>query len=173
MHHTAQQGVKKAVLALALAALTACATHAPAPPQVARISPEELERIMPKPTPNLSLDEVVGLSKQGLAAEAIIEKIKASNSQYDLTPSEMLSLSQQGVDSKVLDYMHAQKEARLRTQVAEEINKREAANKKEQEKLKRQYERFNYPYYGPFIHPYWGWGYAPHWRNRFYFGSGF
>lgn len=164
--------VQKAMLAFALVALTACATHTP-PPQVSRISPEELERIMPKPVPNVTLDEIVSLTKQGLSAEAIIEKIKASNSQYDLTPSEMLSLSQQGVASKVLDYIHTQREARLREQVAEEINKREAANKKEQEKLKRQYERNFYPYYGPFIHPYWGWGYSPHWRNRFYFGSGF
>ena len=43
--------------------LAGCATNGVQEPQIKRISQEELERIMPKPTPNLTLDEIVKLSK--------------------------------------------------------------------------------------------------------------
>lgn len=150
-----------------------CATTTTEAPQIARISPEELEQLMPKAVPNLTLEDIVKLTKDGLAADAIIEKIKASQSGYALTPTQALELSKQGVDTKVLDFMHTQREQLLRDNVADEINKREQVNQQEQDKLRRQYNRQFYPFYDPFIHPYWGWGFGPRFRNRFYFGSGF
>lgn len=167
------QSLNQGIMLLLIATLTACASTTPQAPQIARISPEELEKVMPKPAPNLSLDEVVEMSKQGMTAEAVIEKIKTSQSSYTLTPTQALDLSKQGVDAKVLDFIYAQREQQLRDSVADEINKREIANQKEQERLKRLNNRNFYPYYDPFIHPYWGWGFGPAWRNRFFFGSGF
>ncbi len=128
---------------------------------------------MPKAVPNLTLEDIVKLTQEGLSADSIIEKIKASQSSYALTPTQALELSKQGVDNKVLDFMHSQREQLLRDNVADEINKREQANQEAQDKLRRQNNRQFYPFYDPFIHPYWGWGFGPRFRNRFYFGSGF
>jgi hypothetical protein len=145
--------------------LVGCATTQPQEPQIKRISAEELERVMPKPVPNLSLDEVVALSKAGTPADVIIEKIKASNSRYDLSPSEAVDLSKRGVDSKVLDYIYQAREQALRDGFADEINKREKEKLVEQEKLKRQYQLDNMRYYDPWgpwgPRPYGGW-YRPY-----------
>ena len=73
-----------------VALLAGCASSPMQEPQIQRISPAELERIMPKPVPNLTLDEIVKMSKAGTAPQTIIDKIKETNSRYDLTPSESL-----------------------------------------------------------------------------------
>jgi hypothetical protein len=160
--------IPRFLAAAAVLALSACATTQQQEPQVKRISPEELERIMPKPAPNVTLEEIVSLSKAGTPAEQIIEKIKASNSRYDLTPSQAVELSRQGVDAKVLDYIHKSRENALRDSFADEINKREKQKRDEQEKLKREYR--SYPYYDPW----WGyWGPGPYWRYRPYYGPSF
>ncbi len=160
------QRTSGAMLLPMLILLVGCATAPPQEPQVERISPEELERIMPKPVPNLTLEEIIQLSKQGVAAEQIIAKIKSSNSRYDLTPSQSVELSKQGVDAKVLDYMHAAREQALREGFADEINKREKEKKLEQDRLKQE---LRFRYYDPF----WGYGYSPYWGYRPYYGPGF
>ena len=89
----------------------------------------------------------------------IIEKIKASNSYYPLTPKEILKLNQQGLSGEVLEHMHASHEAKVQNNVAEEINKREQQKLEAVEKLKREqqscraYDRF-YPGFG------WGGGFG-------------
>jgi len=149
-----------------------CATTQPQAPQIQRISPEELEQIMPKPVPNLSLNELVVLSNSGISPDEIIEKIKASGSRYDLAPSQALQLSKEGVDSKVLDYIHASREQALRDGVAEEINKREQQKQQELERVKRDYQLRSYP--NPYYYPYSGYGYYPwrHPRYHPYYGIG-
>lgn len=154
----------------AIALLSACAT-APQQAQIQRISPEELERIMPRPVPNLPLDEVVRLSKAGTSPELIIEKIKATNSRYDLTPSQSVALSQQGVSARVLDYIHASHEAAVRDNFADEINRREQNQRREQDRLRREYEYRYQPYYDPFWN--FGYGYGPYWGSPFYYGPSF
>jgi hypothetical protein len=154
------------MLGMLLGLLSACATTPEQAPQIQRISPEELERIMPKPIPNLSLDEIVKFSKDGVAPEQIIEKIKASNSRYELTPSQSVELNKQGVNAKVLDYIYSSREQALRDGFAEEINKREKARKEEQEKLQREYELRSVPYY---YDPFWG----PYWAYPPYYGPNF
>lgn len=149
--------------------LSGCATNMAREPQIERISPEELERIMPKPVPNLTLDEIVKLSKAGTPPEQIIEKIKTTNSRYDLTPSESLNLSKQGVNAKVLDHIHAAHEQAIRDGFADEINKREKQKRLEQERLRRDYEQRYQPFYDPF---WYGYGFGPSWRHRWY-GPGF
>lgn len=126
-----------------------------------RISDAELSRIMIKSSAMLTLDEIVSMSKAGTSADQIIEKIKTSNSYYDLTPSQSVQLSKQGVDSKVLDYIYESRELALRNNVAEEINKRERAKKNAERQLERDRD-FYYPYgYGAY--PYW-------WGTQFYWG---
>jgi len=143
-----------------------CASAPPHAPQIQRISPEELERIMPKPVPNLTLDEVVQLSQAKVSADEIIQKIKDSQSQYNLTPAQILELSHKGVDTKVLEHIQAVHEQAVRDSFAEEIQKREKEKLLEQEKLKRDYQ-MRYPYYDPF------WGY-PRWGypRPYYYGPG-
>ncbi len=140
--------------------LTGCATTPVQPPQVQRISPEELERIMPKPVPNLTLDEIVTLSKANTPPEQIIDKIKVSNSRYDLTPSQAVELSKKGVSDKVLDYIYQAREQAVRDGFADEINKREKDKLAEQEKLKRELRLRSQPYYDPYF------GYGPYWHYR-------
>lgn len=166
-----QIGIKLMVLGAILALLAGCAATPVQTPQIQRISPEELEHIMPKPVPNLTLEEIVQLSKQGMTAEQIIEKIKASNSRYDLTPAQSLELNKQGVDVKVLDYIYAAREHALREAFADEINQREKENEVALEKLKQDYQWRYQQYYDPF----WGYGYSPYWRYRYrpFYGPGY
>jgi hypothetical protein len=151
-----------------LAMLSGCAANTVQEPQIERISPEELERIMPKPLPNLTLDQIVELSKAGSTPEQIIDKIKASNSRYSLTPSESLELSKKGVSAKVLDYIQAAHEQAIRDGFADEINKREKQKRQEQERLRREYQLRYQPFYDPF---WYGYGFGPSWRYRY--GPGF
>ncbi|MDZ4098507.1 MAG: hypothetical protein U1E13_07370 [Methylophilaceae bacterium] len=160
---------------LALVALVSgCATTSYQEPQIARISAEELAQLMPPPVATLSLEEIVTLSKQGVSPDDIIAKIKETNSQYALSPSQMVALTTQGVDAKVLDYIHESREQFVRDSMAEEINKRELENQKEQQRLKREYQLRSNAYY----HPYFGysyspwWGYGPRYGYRFY-GHGY
>lgn len=149
-----------------LTTLAGCAATQYREPAIARITPEELARILPKPVPSLSLDEVVAMTRRGQTPDAIIEAIKASGSQYDLTPSQVLELHQQGVDAAVLDYMHSSHEQALRDRVADEINKRERENQMEQKRLQREYQLRSEPYF----YPYFGYGYAPYWRYDPFYG---
>jgi hypothetical protein len=163
----------KYAVQLAIVLLIAgCASTPPQAPQIQRISPEELERIMPKPVPNLSLDEIVKLSNARVSADEIIQKIKDSQSQYNLSPAQILDLSQKGVDMRVLEHIQAVHEQALRDNFAEEIQKRDKEKLLEQEKLKREYQ-MRYPYYDPF----WGyprWGYPrPYYGPSMYYRFGF
>ncbi len=154
----------------ALVLVVGCASTPEQPPQIQRISPEELERIMPKPVPNLSLDEIVKLSQAKVSADEIIQKIKDSQSQYELSPSQLLELSNKGVNQKVLDYIYSAHEQAVRDSFAEELNKREKLKLQEQQKLKREYQ-LRQPYYDPW----WGYSRSPYWGypRPFYYGPAF
>lgn len=129
---------------------------------VERITPEQLAKIMPQPVANLSLDEIVRLSQQSVNADEIINKINATNSHYELTPTQTLALSKKGVDAKVLDYMHTSNEAAKQNAVADEINKREKAKAEAQQQLRRQQESEHQIYNG-FYDPFWpGYGFYPY-----------
>ena len=144
--------------------LAGCATNPEKPaPQIQRISAEELEHLLPKPDPNLTYDELVRLSREGMAPEAIIEKIKQSNSSYELTPAHAVELSTQGVNVKVLDFIHAAREQALRDGFADELNKRDRQRRNEVESLQRQLLMRPYPY-DPFCGPYPSWRYPRYWR---------
>lgn len=172
--------VKLSILLVAVLALSACASSSARYGNVDRITPEQMAKILPAPIATLSLDEIVNDSKQGKTADEIIAKIKASNSRYELTPTQTLQLSKQGVDTKVLDYMHESNEAAKQNAIADEINKREKAKQIALDRLEQEREfyrddpfdpfwgsryggfygsPYGYPYYGnPYLAPRWGWG---------------
>lgn len=143
-------------------------------PQIDRISDEELARIMIKPAPVLGLDDLVKLSKDGATADEIIDKIKQTNSLYDLSPSQSIKLNQQGVDNKVLDYIHASRELAVRNNIADEINKREKSKRDALEKLKRQQSQ-QQRVYDPFCSygPYGFYPYGTYYGRRFGLGARF
>ena len=163
---------KLLIFIVVLLLLAGCATNGQSVPVIERISEEELSRILPQPLATLSLNDLVSLSKEGMTATQIIEEIKSSNSMYDLTPSQSVLLSKQGVDSQILDYIHTSRELAVRNSIADEINKREKIKREELESLKRQqlraYDPFcrNGPYgvypYGPYGSRF-GIGYARPW----------
>ncbi len=164
-----QQIVLGSVLLAAL--LSGCATTQNEV-QVQRLTPEEVAKLTPVAVPALSLDEIVTLSKQHVTAYEIIGKSKAGNSQYDLAASQIVDLSKQGVDAKVLDYIQTEREKARQNSIADEINKREKAAKEAQDKLKNQAWRGRYdPFYDPFYHPFYGYGFSPYWGNHFYFNN--
>ena len=123
-------------------ALIACASNSERSDvrsqKIDRISEDELAKIISKPVAVLSLADLARLTKDGQTPEEIIEKIRISNSSYDLTPSQVVDLNKQGVDNKVLDYIHTSRELALRNNVANEMNQREKNKRAELNKLKRQ-----------------------------------
>lgn len=139
-------------------------------PAIQRISEAELVKMMPNTAVTLSLDEIIKLSKEGIAPEQIIEKISTANAHYDLSPSQILALSKEGVESKVLDYIHDSHERAFKNNVADEINKREKAKRNAENQLENERSQ-RYQYYGdPFFNPYFG---TPYWRRQFYWGPSF
>ncbi len=58
-------------------------------------------------TAPLTLSQIVDMSKQGTSEEAIIDKIKTTNSKFTLTQQDIDYLKGQGVSQKVIDAMQA------------------------------------------------------------------
>lgn len=147
-----------------LLSLLGCAS---APPggdgSIARISPEDLARILPKPEPKLPPAELVRLSREGTPAQDIIAKIKQSGSTYAFSASQLIELHGQGVSAEVLDYIQSAREQTLRASLAEEINQRE---QRHAEELQREQEQLRNSY---FYDPWWP-GY-PGWRFGYPFGG--
>lgn len=151
-------GMRHAVT-MALVLVAGCAGSLQKPPQIERITAEELEHLLPQPAPNLGTDEIVELSRQGLTPEAIMDRIRQSGSRYALLPSQYIDLVRRGVDPRVLDFMQSAYEQSLRDGCAEEINKREQGHRAERDALKQQLLSRPYCYHDPFWGPY-----PPYWR---------
>ena len=149
--------------------MTGCASTGNYVGQIERITPEELAKILPAPVATIQLSEIVSDSKQGKTPDTIIANLKASNSRFELTPSQILDLNRQGVDVKVLDYIQQSNESTKQIAIAEEINKREKEKQMAIKKLKRQRDlnlQYYNRYYDPFFDSYYG-GF-----NRHYYGRG-
>lgn len=147
--------------------------------EIERITPEQLAKILPAPVAYLSLEDIIKLSQNNTPSDVLIQKISASNSRYELTPSQTLLLNQQGVDAKVLDYIHTSNEAAKQNAVADELNKREKAKQLATQQLKREqmlelnrsYNGFYDPFYPGGFYPYglYPFGYAPFGFGYHYF----
>jgi PBP1b-binding outer membrane lipoprotein LpoB len=169
----------KILFALFMSALllSGCASTGSQQTKVDRITPEELAKILPPPVATLTLDEIVVDSKAGKTPDEIIAKIKSSNSRYELTTAQTLDLSKQGVDVKVLDYIHKSNEAAKQNAIADEMNKREQEKRAAQKQLQRERalaQSYYFDYFdGPYYNPYYHYGYNPYWGSRFFWGPSF
>ena len=166
------------MLIMSVMLVTGCASTGQQPTQVKRITPEELAKLLPPPIATVSLDEIINDSKQSKTPDEIIAKIKASNSRYELTPAQTLDLNRQGVNTKVLDYIHQSNELAKQNAIADEINKREKEHATAEKMLKRERDMARNSYYDPFWGPRFGAFYGhPFYRygNRYNraFGSRF
>jgi hypothetical protein len=139
------------IMLIGLFVLSGCATTTKSQQaEIKRITPEELKQLIPTAVATYSLEEIIVDSKQAKTPDEIIEKIKASESRYDLSASEVLELSEQGVDVKVLDHIQQSNELAKQNYLAEEINK---AKKEKEEAVRRlRHERLFYRHrlYDPF-----------------------
>ncbi len=88
--------LKLGLVCLALIGLSACATtgNSPTQAEIQRISPEELEKLIPPAVATVTLEELLADAKQGKTPDELIEKIKTSNSRYDLTPEQSFRIEQ-------------------------------------------------------------------------------
>jgi PBP1b-binding outer membrane lipoprotein LpoB len=173
------------ILIVMLSMLSGCASTGTQQVKVERITPEELAKLMPPPVATVTLDEIVADSKAGKTTDEIINKIKTSNSRYELTSTQVLDLNKQGVDAKVLDYIGQANESAKQNAIADEINKREKDKRAAQQALRREREFSRNQFYDPFWGPGFGGFYgrpwigpigprAQLWRgNRFGWGMGF
>jgi hypothetical protein len=93
--------------------------------------------------PPITLDEVMSLSKANTPPDEIVRKMKESRTVYLISASEIVKLSKEGVDNKVLDYMQAT-----------------AVDQARRDERYHGYAGYPYPYYSPFYHrhPFW-----PYW----------
>ena len=164
-------------VSLILILLAGCASTGSQQGKVERITPEQLAKILPPPVATVALSEIVADSKAGKTIEEIITKIKNSNSRYELTTAQTLDLSKQGVDVKVLDYMHQSNELAKQNAIADEMNKREQEKRSAQKQLQREralaQSYYNDYFDSPFYNPYYHYGYGPYYGSRFFWGSHF
>jgi hypothetical protein len=154
--------------------LTACATTGSSEqPQVKRITPEELQKLIPEATAPYTLDQLVADSKLAKTPVEIIDNIKATDSRYDLNASKILALYEQGVDKEVLDYIQQSNELAKQNYIADEMNKAEKEKTEAIRMLKAERMMQMRQFYSPFWHPYFGpYGYSfRHWPgSRFGWG---
>ena len=152
----------------ALAALGGCAAT-PNQGQVSRLSAEDLARLTPPPNPQVPLAEVIAWSDAGASVQAIIKKLQDSGTFYNLTAQQIVDISKQGVDQRVIDHLVAAQEkarqATLLTQLADRDAR--AAQDLERERNRR---RALQQHFGP-----WQYGYGAYggtWGPRYGFGWG-
>jgi len=84
--------------------LGACATVS-GPRVIERLPEAEIKLPPPPPLPTLSYADLVHLSKQGLAPDSIIGRIKESRTRLRLSATDVLTLKTQGVALAVLDHL--------------------------------------------------------------------
>lgn len=150
------------MLLVSLVMLGGCATTAGSQQtEIKRMTPEELQQRIPVAVATYSLEEIVTDSKQAKSPEEIIEKIKASESRYELSASEMLSLNKQGVSVKVLEFIQQSNELAKQNYLADEINKAEKEKEEAIRKLKHERLFYRHRSYDPFWYSRFGLYYGP------------
>jgi hypothetical protein len=156
--------------------ITACALTPKKPlasvSKIDRISESELLKLMPHTPSSLTLDDIVKISRD-LDANQVIGRLQSSNTLYDLSPSQSIALSRQGVDSKVLDYLHKSYQLALQNNMADEISRKEKEKRDEVEKIKLKNSQQHHDNFYCTEHyrlnPY---GYGGYYGRRFGMGAG-
>ncbi|HET7776490.1 MAG TPA: hypothetical protein VFK74_08990 [Azospira sp.] len=152
-----------------LLSLAGCATAPPdgtATPKLARLSPEQLQRLAPD-APKIGFPELVVMARSGMKAEAMIERLKETHTRLDPSPSQVLDLTRQGVPVAVLDYLHEYREKALRDDLAGMLAEKDQQQAKDVEAARQQERLRAAPVYDPFWGPRWGPYYR---RGGMYYG---
>lgn len=129
-----------------------------------RLSEEQLASMMPKPVSQLNYESLLTLAKSGLTPAQMIDKLKETDTSFDLTPQQVLSLHQAGIDVSVLEYLHTSRQKATQNNIANTVAEHDKTKGDEILLLKKrlQQERLNNSFGDPFCHygyPYpYGWG---------------
>ena len=142
--------MRAALCLLAETLLAACAGVPVEPPRIERLSAEQLEARLPQPAAAIPLEQVVILSKQGVAAAEIIERVKASGSRYRLSATQLVELAREGVALAVLDHLVAAERQRIFEELAADANQRDQACR---ERIAQEVQACRNQYMGPLLVP--------------------
>lgn len=151
--------------------LQGCAGTPAEPSRIERISAEQLEAKLPQPHAALPLEQVVQLSREGVAADELIARIAASASRYRLSATQIVELASQGVPLAVLDHVVAGERQRIFDDMAVDASNRDrACRERIDQELRMCRNELSGPLfiYGPFG-PYPGincFPFAPGWPYR-------
>jgi uncharacterized protein YcfJ len=111
-HNDDRHGGEGAAIGAAAGALTGALIGSQIKKQPVQQATQSNTAAQPGQTVNpnqISLQQVAGLAKQGVHEDVIIDKIRLSNSRYNLTSADIDYLKKEGVSQKVIDAMQAQK----------------------------------------------------------------
>lgn len=102
--HQSHHGAEGAAIGVAAGALTGAivGSQIQKPGQPAQTTGTTVSGANPH---QMSIQQVVDLSKQGINENVIIDKLRLSNSRFNLTSDTIDYLKQQGVSQKVIDAM--------------------------------------------------------------------
>ena len=159
-------------LLVVTALMTACASPGPQPGAVQRLTPEQLASLKPIANPKVPLDEIVALAQAGTAPDAIIARLTATATMHALTPAQIVVLSRNGVDQKVIDHLveayEKARQATLITQLADRDAEVAAQLARERERrwaLQQRQDQWMWGFgYGP-----WGPGFGGRWGRGYHY----
>jgi hypothetical protein len=123
---------------------------------VQRLSPQELTTLGPAEPRRMSIDEIVTLSKQGVAPDEIIRRYVQTGTRLRLTPQQETDMRGRGVAPMVLDHIASHEiEARRTDRITADVDRAAAT------RPQVIYPGYSRPYYSPRVAPYGGYGWYP------------
>lgn len=157
---------KNTFIILSLLSLVGCASvqEKPQAQVIDRLTEEQLASMMPKPVSQLNYESLLALAKSGSTPAQMIEKLKETDTSFDLTPQQVLSLHKSGIDVSVLEYLHTSRQKATQNNIANTVAEHDKTKNEEIQLLKKrlQQERMNSSFGDPFCrfgYPYpFGWG---------------
>ncbi len=134
------------ILATALAVFGGCAST-PQSGQITRLTAEDLARLTPPPNPKVPLSDVISLSAAGTQPDVLIKKLQDTGTFYNLSAQQIVDLSKQGVDQRVIDHLvDAQEKARqatLLTELADRDARAAQALERERNRRRAAQQQYN------------------------------
>lgn len=165
---------KNLFIIIGLLGLVGCASvqEKPQAQVIDRLSEEQLASMMPKPVSQLNYESLLALAKSGATPAQMIEKLKETDTSFDLTPQQVLNLHQAGIDVSVLEYLHTSRQKATQNNIANSVAEHDKTKNEEIAVLKKrlQQERFNNSFVDPFCR--FGYPYPYGWGPRFRSGVG-
>lgn len=114
---------KNTFIILSLLSLVGCASvqEKPQAQVIDRLTEEQLASMMPKPVSQLNYESLLALAKSGSTPAQMIEKLKETDTSFDLTPQQVLSLHKSGIDVSVLEYLHTSRQKATQNNIANTV----------------------------------------------------